>query len=822
MRRWTIVVACLVLIIYIGFLLGANYRSQVALRGAALESLRLDIEKRAATVDYFLSERRNDLQAIVGNKDLSGYFVNKALGISERYGLKVNLFVIERLFNQVLQEKVIQDDPIYNRILFVDEEGNVLVDTAGGKDTVGQDWQANPFPESRQIRVRVTGSGSTAKIFLTAPYFFKNNFRGQVIARLSSKVLLDHVVAFSGRNFTGNIQIVTDDGQTVLSRVADGKSPFEGFYDDLDLPLGRFKFFDAKPSDCSTLSMAALKISIKNAPLFLVFAAPIEQIYSRMTPRLLLLATGSLALIILCVVGIMIRVNTQNLVLKTRIDEADRQKGYLARQNTKLEQEIELRTRVEGELINKQRQVEEQTLELQKSMERTYSLAYYDTLTGLPNRELCLDRLTQTLVSAKRNKTHPALLFLDLDRFKNINDSLGHANGDILLKLVAERLKFCVRDEDTVARIGGDEFIIILSSIHHGEDVNSVAQKIIEAMDFCFNLDGNEVFTSASIGISIFPEDGEDVQTLLKNADMAMYSAKEKGRNTYRFFSSELNSNAMQRREMEVSLRKALERKELYLVYQPQVEVLSGKIIGFEALLRWRHPHNGIVHPKDFISLAEDTGLILSIGEWVLRTACVQAQSWRSAGITDFRIAVNMSGRQFHQVEMIDIIEGCLADTGLPPGFLELELTESIVMNNAHDNIRALTELKKRGVKITIDDFGTGYSSLSYLKDFPIDRIKIDQGFIRDILSSPNDAAIVDAIIAMGESLAIEVLAEGVETRAQLDFLLSRRCRQMQGFYFFPPLAADVLTTKLLRETTESGEPEIAANSGFWNNRQLG
>jgi diguanylate cyclase (GGDEF)-like protein/PAS domain S-box-containing protein len=426
--------------------------------------------------------------------------------------------------------------------------------------------------------------------------------------------------------------------------------------------------------------------------------------------------------------------------------------------------------------------------------------ANYDTLTGLANRNLFQDRLSQALISARRNDRSLAVLFIDLDNFKNINDSLGHDAGDLLLAQVAARLAGNVREGDTVARQGGDEFVLILSEIREDDDVTVVAQKILKAMSAPFDIGGRELHITCSIGIASYPKDGEDSQTLLKNADAAMYRAKELGRNNAQYYAAEMNVKAMERLVLENGLYHALERDEFLLHYQPQVDLRTGEIAGMEALVRWQHPKLGLVSPAMFIPVAEDSGLIVSLGEWVLRTACAQNKAWQLAGLKPISVAVNLSARQFRQPDLVEKVAVILDETGLDPACLELELTESLVMQDVEKTITTLGKLKAMGIKLSVDDFGTGYSSLSYLKRFPIDTLKIDQSFVRDITTDPDDAAIAKSIISMAHDMQLRVIAEGVETEAQKSFLQQRHCDEMQGYLFSRPVAAAEFET-LLRET---------------------
>lgn len=448
-------------------------------------------------------------------------------------------------------------------------------------------------------------------------------------------------------------------------------------------------------------------------------------------------------------------------------------------------------------------QLEDAYRELEREIierRRAEEAAYYDTLTGLPNRMLFQERLPHALALAERSEQRLAVILLDLDRFKTINETLGHAVGDRLLHDVAERLTGCVRRSDTVARFAGDEFALLLMQITRTEDVARIAQRTEDAVEVAqsilrvleppFVSGQHELYLTASIGIGLYPDDGGDSQTLLKNAGSALYRAKEQGGNNYQFYTADMNAKALKRLALENSLRHALERDEFALHYQPQVDISSGQIVGMEALLRWQHPELGLVCPSDFIPLAEDTGLIVPIGEWVLHTACAQNKKWHEEGWPSMRISVNLSARQFEQLQLVEIITEALSETGLAPEQLELELTESAIMKNTETAIETLHRIKKTGVRIAIDDFGTGYSSLSYLKQLPIDVLKIDRSFVCESTTAPDDAAIVMAIIGLAHTLNLKVIAEGVETEEQLAFLRLLKCDEIQGYLCSRPLAA--------------------------------
>lgn len=419
-----------------------------------------------------------------------------------------------------------------------------------------------------------------------------------------------------------------------------------------------------------------------------------------------------------------------------------------------------------------------------------HMLAYYDVLTSLPNRSLLHDRMEQMLAAAHRDKQKFALMFLDLDRFKYVNDSMGHAAGDRLLQTVARRLLECVREGDTVSRIGGDEFIVLLRETD-GEGAARVAEKILGALAVTYDIEGVEISTCASVGISIYPDHATDIDTLVKNADVAMYHAKGEGRNNFQFFAPEMHAHANRLFSMEKDMRLALENNEFSLHYQPQVDLISGKVCGAEALLRWNHPEKGNISPAEFIPVAEETGQIIPIGEWVLRTACAQLAEWRQQGMPTFRIAVNLSVRQLRQPNLAQMVAAVLEEMRLHPGDLELELTEGIMMGDTQPAMAFLAQMHELGVRLSIDDFGTGFSSLNYLRKLPLDKLKIDKSFVRDVETNESDAAIVRSIIGLGHRLKLRVIAEGVETQEQLDFLRVRGCDEIQGYFFSHPLPAE-------------------------------
>jgi len=467
------------------------------------------------------------------------------------------------------------------------------------------------------------------------------------------------------------------------------------------------------------------------------------------------------------------------------------------------------------------RQLSQANEQLEEVNAQLQHAAMHDALSGLPNRLLLADRLSQAIAQAERHQNRFAVFVVDLDRFKAINDSLGHLAGDVMLKEVARRLALVLRKADTLARLGGDEFVLVLNEISGPEDVEAIAGRVLADLARPMRLSDLELHTSASVGISLFPTDGTDADSLLKHADAAMYHAKKNGRNAYQFFAPAMNAFAKERLELENGLRRALAQREFVLHYQPKVNVQGGGVDSAEALIRWQHPTRGLTAPMDFIPLAEESGLIVPIGEWVLREACQQACAWQAAGLRPLRVAVNLSAQQFRQKNLVEVVRSALSAARLEPRYLELELTESAVMHDAEQSIEILRQLSALGVRISVDDFGTGYSSLSYLRRLPLDKLKIDRAFIRDVVANRDDAAIVRAIVSLAHNLRLKVIAEGVETPDQLDFLRELGCDQYQGFHYSVPVPNSVFVEMLREHQTRSPTSPAVSLEDTWLNRVL-
>ncbi|MHB1321417.1 MAG: putative bifunctional diguanylate cyclase/phosphodiesterase [Acidithiobacillus ferrivorans] len=478
---------------------------------------------------------------------------------------------------------------------------------------------------------------------------------------------------------------------------------------------------------------------------------------------------------------------------------------------TATDEHLALVQKANAHLVIATLEAHELTEQVQAAREQMKYAAYHDGLTGLPNRMLLEDRLGQAIEAARRQERPLAVMFLDLDRFKYINDSLGHGVGDQLLQSVALRLQNSLRHSDTISRQGGDEFVVLLPNVEHAKDAAISAEKILAAQMLPHHIGPHKLHISVSIGIGVYPDDGQDVETLIKCADIAMYHAKERGRNKCEFYKHEMNMRVVKRQSIEAELHLALERQEFVLYYQPVIHLLSGKIVGVEALIRWQHPERGLLPPEQFVSVAEDCGLILPLGRWVLHEACRQAQAWNQAGLSPVSIAINTSAHEFRAKDFIENVRTTLAETGLPPHLLELEMTETVLMRDTEDTNSVLRLLVEMGVKLAIDDFGTGFSSLSYLKQYPTDALKIDRSFVSQMINNKDSAAIVSAVISLGINLRKRTIAEGVETAEQHALLLALHCDEGQGYYFSQPVAAGEFAALLSSGITSMSQASAAA-----------
>ena len=793
LARWLV----LLFVAYSLFLLWGNYSAQRQIRAAAVSEYSLQAEKRAAALTDFFATRRADLLELAESSEVAGFFANRDLQMSMEYGLHANLLAIEDAFKRAIERKKIAGRVIYDSIILVDHAGQPLARAGAAVD--------RSF-DARRFLSRVAGESTTLldsalkRVVTTAPVFYKGRQVGQVIA-LVHVSHLDRYYAQSGNPVAWDDVLVDAQGLPVFGATA-STGDAQAAQVIRAIENGTTRQFMAQQAQ-SRLPVLLVKWAIEGTQYHLIARVPIEALNQHLTPITYLIAAGSVPVIVLLSAlfwGHMRRVNRE---LIDRYQESDRKHGELAGKYSALELEVQRREAVEQELRSQGQQLEERSRELQSAIAEVSHLARYDSLTGLSNRMMYREALHQAILRAQRDKKMLAVMFLDLDHFKRINDSLGHSAGDRLLQEIARRVVHCIRETDRlvyagnndeqwcVARQGGDEFTLLLTELEDPLAVVNVARRVIEVITLPTPVDGHSLVMTCSIGISVYPDDGADVDTLLKNADTAMYEAKARGRNQYQFFEAAMQASIMHRLEMDNDLARALEKGQLSVHYQPIARVGDGRVVAYEALLRWRHPSKGTIAPSEFIILAEESGLIIPLTEFVLGDAAQQAGKWFASQGSTPRIAVNLSGRVFDLVDVPQLVAGALQAGPAHVAWLELELTESTLMQQ-QDKVRGTLEsLRSLGVSISIDDFGTGYSSLSYLKAFPIDTLKIDRSFVVDLPLDTDSTAIVRAIIALAHSLNLEVIAEGVETKAQLEFLRAVGCEYVQGYLIGKPMLAN-------------------------------
>ena len=730
-RASTIGVSGFVLVTYLALLLGITYLAQRELIDESRERYQLDLELRAAALSYFYAERYDDLDSLRNSSALETFYANRALGMSMEYGLRSSLLNVRSKLNALRDTKRIAGQTIYQRLVLYDEAGKALVDSATEEPT------ALPWPEDaagNTHSIRVLLGGDSDSVAIVAPVRFKGRPMGTLVAWIDASVPLERLASkHRGHSDFSEMAILAGGGN--LAR---------------------------QPDEHHIAQVEGTPFRLVGTP----EAAPYGGI---LTSGWFLAALTLLALILLAGGLLLLRINNQNLVLHTRMEADRRQRLELREHNLRLASEIRKREEYEQRLIYQ---------------------ANYDVLTGLPNRALATDRLTQSLVHAKREHLGVTVMFLDLDLFKQVNDTLGHAAGDELLVQAAHRLHALVAEGDTVARLGGDEFLLLFTDLHEGSCTDSLARRVLESFTRPFELDGREYFVSASIGIATFPNDGTEAEILLKNADMALYQAKDAGRGTYRFYAHSHNERVREDVEIANHLRRAAERDELHLVYQPFLELSTNRIVAAEALLRWTSDKLGVITPDRFIPIAEGSGLIQELGTWVLEQACADARLWQQ--IQPCRVSVNVSSIQLQEPSAFrQTVTDAIRRSRLAPGQLELELTERVLLKDSPQIKELLDELAAGGVQLSVDDFGPGYSALSYLRRYPFHVLKIDRSFISGIVKNAEDAELTRAMIAMAQALGLEVLAEGVETAAQAEFLRRHGCNLAQGMYFGRPMLSD-------------------------------
>ncbi|NEX22641.1 EAL domain-containing protein [Thiorhodococcus mannitoliphagus] len=749
-RKIALLLGGLVLCIYVALLLGTTYLAQRQLVASTDARQALELELRATALSYFYAERRSDMVNLGRSRVVSTFFANRDLGMSMAYGLRASLLAVRDAALELLDERHVGERYLYRRIVLLDDDGSVLADTSKRAEpaSLGRVLPAAGVTEARVL----AGTGDHQdEVLIQAPVVIQGRRRGSLVAWVDQQVALSALV---GLDPTSN-----QADRYRLLRLGDALSAKEHASE------SRRALVQGTPFQLVALTSASAESGI-------------------LTSRWLLAGFVGMAFALLAGGALILRFHAQNLVLHTRMEVERLQSFRLSRQNARLLREIERREESERRLL--------------------YQTSY-DALTGLPNRALALDRLSQALERATREGQSVILLYLDLDHFKRVNDSLGHDAGDVVLQQVAERAKAVLNEGDTLARLAADEFLFIFPDRAEVGEVELRAARILQRLDAPFVAQGREIPLSACVGCAVGVRDGETADDLLKHADLAMKQAKATGPGVFRTYQQGLDKHAKENLEIASLLRGAADRGELELHFQPLMDLRSGKPVAAEALLRWTSPELGSVSPGRFIPVAEEAGLIRKLGAWVLQNACLSAAAWQS--VAPCRVAVNVSSLQLQAPqEFLDCIEQALAISNLSPRLLELEITEGVLLADRRDIANLLDTLDGMGVHLSLDDFGTGYSALSYLRRFPFHVLKIDRSFIADVPETEEDAELTRAIVAMGQALGLTVLAEGVERAEQADFLTAAGCDLVQGFLYSRPLPLDAFTALI-----GSGELALAS-----------
>lgn len=775
--KTAIILAGVVLSAYLILILAVTNLGQKRLKESQYNELQLKVTNYADTLGFFFEVNRDNINNIATDKTMSTFFANLASGMSMEYGLGSSLFNLNKLISNLARSGKINNIPIYERIALVDFSKSPIVDTNPG---TALNISQIPFTEmennspsetkhssiigvnTKMAKIIAVNSPAGLKIKILQTVYYQNKPSALLIAEINSNLLIQKLISQRQTNNESHMQLST--------------------------PIGDIQAWDSFTiTDSHSYSVPPYNINYNN----IYIESPIRgTIFSLegwfepvseqdiFTSGWFVLAISVLAFPVLMGLYYLMRINNANIILHTQVELSTKQQGILADQNAKLQSEVAKRKQSEQELAHR---------------------ANYDSLTELPNRSYSQDRLTQAINRSQRDNTQILLMFIDLDNFKQINDTLGHDAGDQILKKTSERLVESVRHTDTVARLGGDEFLLIIPEITGQETAKNLASKILASFDQPFTIDNQEFFTSTSIGMSIYPQDGNTPDSLLKNADTALYRVKEAGRNGFSFYDPSMNHDVQRNLLLNGRLRQAISKNELVLYYQPIIDLKTRKIIAAEALMRWQDKDLGFISPEEFIPLAERNGLIHIIGERALEQACTQAAEWQS--IAPVQIAVNFSCVQFRYCdELLIKIRKILKKSGLPANKLEIEVTESLLINQHDDLIKMLAELKAEGVQLSIDDFGTGYSALSYLQKFSFSTLKIDRAFISNMATNHADMSLVTAILAMASALKLKVIAEGIETDWQANFLEQQDCEYGQGYLFSRPVPAAEFKQLLLKD----------------------
>ncbi|MCG6967963.1 MAG: EAL domain-containing protein [Chromatiaceae bacterium] len=748
--------------IYLATLIAFGYVGQQRLRSSLFEQEQLSIEKQATAVAYFLANQRETLAELSESRQISTYLANRDLGMSMRYGLRASLMAVARDIKRLMERKRVHGRQVFSSVAFIEPDGQVLLEIDNGEAFEPRQPDASQAPvEPAALQVRRGANGSI--LTTTATISYKGKTAGFLAADFDASSILGPFLADrAGASQHRRTALVGPSDMVIVASDEDDWAHWRQ----------RAANSDEMPI---VVPVAGTNLSIVSFP-------DMNGIWGFLNSPLFLAALAFFSVPLLGGVIYLLRLNSHNLVLQTRTQVATQQRMLLKQQNARLQREIDKRVKSEEQLAHQ---------------------ANFDQLTGLPNRNLALDRLAQAIKWAKRENGSVLVLFLDLDRFKLVNDSLGHAAGDELLREAAQRLQSRVRESDTVSRLGGDEFLIICPEEQQQANWEQIAQQLIRVLAQPFYIGDHEFFVGASIGVAAYPVGGVEPHKLLKNADIAMYAAKEQGRNRFCYYDPSMDASAVEAMRLENNLRHAMERNELSLVYQPIVDLSSSQTVAVEALLRWHSAELGNVPPDKFIPVAEETGLIHEIGEWVLVEACRTISAMQPGPA--FRVAINLSSKQFSRpARLLDCTLYALQSSGLMPSQLELEITESILIDDRPEIFSLINQLDRIGVRLSIDDFGTGYSALNYLQRFPFDVLKIDRTFTSQVPDNEASASLIRAIIAMAHALGLEVIAEGIESREQAGFLLVQHCELGQGYLYSRPITAEQLRAHLAGEEVMS------------------
>jgi diguanylate cyclase (GGDEF)-like protein len=768
-KKWfssktAIILAGVVLTAYLILILAVTNLGQQRLKESQYNELQLKVTNYADTLGFFFEVNQDNIDNIAADKTMSTFFANLASGMSMEYGLGSSLFNLDKLINDLARNSKINDIPIYERIELVDFSKRLIVDT--NPDAVLNisqipfaEIQKNTSSETKNAsKILTVNTPAGLKIKLLKTVYYQNKPSALLIAEINSNLLIQQLISQRHTSNDSHIQLSTPIGDIQGWNSFTAAEP-----QSRSAPLYKNIYIEA-PIRGTIFSLEGWFEPINEQDIF--------------TSGWFVLAISILAFPVLMGLSYLMRINKSNIILHTKVELSTKQQAILAEKNTKLQTEVAKRKQSEQELVHQ---------------------ANHDSLTQLPNRSYSQDRLIQAINNSQRDNTQILIMFIDLDNFKQINDTLGHGAGDQILQQTSARLISSVRNTDTVARLGGDEFLLIIPKITDEKTAQDLAGKILTSFEQPFLIDNQELFTSTSIGMSIYPQDGKTPKNLLKNADTALYKVKEAGRNGFSFYEPSMNHNVQRNLLLNSRLRQAISNNELVLYYQPIIDLKTRKIIAAEALMRWQDKELGFISPDEFIPLAEKNGLIHIIGERALEEACTQAAEWQS--ISPIQIAVNFSCVQFRYCDQLLLtIRKILKKSGLPANKLEMEVTESLLINQDDDLMNMLEELKAEGVKLSIDDFGTGYSALSYLQKFSFSTLKIDRAFISNMASNQADMSLVTAILAMASALELKVIAEGIESDWQADLLERRQCEYGQGYLFSRAVPAAEFKQLLLKD----------------------